>query len=379
MSRWARIAVLIMFAAAGAALAIGVANLDRPTAKQVAHAVAQTASTPLEPAAATAPPAAAKPEQPAVAPAVAKVAPAVVSPASQPAQPTPKASPPQATTIKEALAGPAARGPQESALAVVAEPIAPSAKCHSEPSLPRSVLAIRTNELTKVPAAPSTPNPPAALLTRPIVVDTAPAIEQQVAPRRVSAPQPPAGNASAQSQSPAPDEMAALRQLLAAAAAGNAAAQPPDKTDGNANPADKPAVAAKPGAAPAHARPKITRVGEGDDHLTLDFQDADIRDVLEMISEEGRLNILPSNSVKGKVSASLHDVDLETALSAILKSTGYVTRRHGNSSTSARAGLPEPRAIARPRGNAPLSHKLRSGRGLAGADHAAAYPRRRRD
>ncbi len=70
--------------------------------------------------------------------------------------------------------------------------------------------------------------------------------------------------------------------------------------------------------------------GEGDDHLSLDFQDADIRDVLELISREGGLNILPSNNVKGKVSASLHDVDLQTALGAILKSTGYVTRRHGN-------------------------------------------------
>ena len=76
-------------------------------------------------------------------------------------------------------------------------------------------------------------------------------------------------------------------------------------------------------------RAKITKVGEGDEHFALDIQDADIRDVLEMISRQGQINILPSNSVKGKVTASLHDVDMDSALAAILKSTGFVTRRHG--------------------------------------------------
>ena len=247
---------------------------------------------------------------------MAKIAPAVVSPTQPAAPPTPK------ITIKEALAEHSARTPAEPAVAVVAEQAAPVAQRHSETSQPPSVLAIRTNEMTKAPASPSTSNPFAAPLTRPIVVDTAPAIEQQVAPRRAPSPQQPASGA------PAQDEMAALRQLLAAAAANNAAAQPAEQTGSNATPASKPA-ATQPGAAPVHARPKITRVGEGDDHLTLDFQEADIRDVLEMISEEGRLNILPSNNVKGKVSASLHDVDLQTALSAILKSSGYVLRQHG--------------------------------------------------
>jgi type IV pilus assembly protein PilQ len=123
-----------------------------------------------------------------------------------------------------------------------------------------------------------------------------------------------------------------LRQLLEAAQnhAGPELVEKPNAS--GAGPSAKPSASAGSAAAtapPVRAKPKITRVGEGDDHLTLDFQEADIRDVLEMISTEGQLNILPSNSVKGKVSASLHDVSLETALAAILKSTGYVTRRHG--------------------------------------------------
>jgi len=93
-----------------------------------------------------------------------------------------------------------------------------------------------------------------------------------------------------------------------------------------------PDSAVKPNSAGNNAprtKAKITKVGEGDEHFALDIQDADIRDVLEMISRQGQINILPSNSVKGKVTASLHDVDMEAALAAILKSTGYVTRKHG--------------------------------------------------
>jgi type IV pilus assembly protein PilQ len=98
----------------------------------------------------------------------------------------------------------------------------------------------------------------------------------------------------------------------------------------SAEPVAKPSPTASATAErPSKTRAKITRVGEGDEHFALDIQDADIRDVLEMISRQGQINILPSNSVKGKVTASLHDVDLDSALAAILKSTGYVTRRHG--------------------------------------------------
>ncbi len=68
---------------------------------------------------------------------------------------------------------------------------------------------------------------------------------------------------------------------------------------------------------------------EGDDHLVLNIQDTDIREVLELLAEQGELNILASPSVTGKVSASLKDVNIETALDAILKSTGFISRREG--------------------------------------------------
>jgi type IV pilus assembly protein PilQ len=70
--------------------------------------------------------------------------------------------------------------------------------------------------------------------------------------------------------------------------------------------------------------------GEGDEHLSIHIQDADIREVLELLSAQGNLNILATPGVQGSVSAVLNDVDLETALQSILKAQGLVARREGN-------------------------------------------------
>ena len=69
--------------------------------------------------------------------------------------------------------------------------------------------------------------------------------------------------------------------------------------------------------------------GEGDHKLSIRFSDTDIRKALELLSEQGNLNVLASNSVQGKVSATLNGVDVQSALDAILMSTGYVARRDG--------------------------------------------------
>ncbi|MBL8828128.1 MAG: hypothetical protein JNM18_14205 [Planctomycetaceae bacterium] len=79
-------------------------------------------------------------------------------------------------------------------------------------------------------------------------------------------------------------------------------------------------------------RPTVTHLpgyDVGDEHLVLNIHDTDLREVLELLAEQGGLNILASPSVEGKVSASLRDVNVETALDAILKSTGFISRREG--------------------------------------------------
>ena len=78
-------------------------------------------------------------------------------------------------------------------------------------------------------------------------------------------------------------------------------------------------------ALPAGRADKLYR-GEGDDKLTLNTQNTDIRVVLEQLSDQGGLNILASKNVGGTITASLRDVDAETALSAILKTAGLVWR-----------------------------------------------------
>jgi len=82
--------------------------------------------------------------------------------------------------------------------------------------------------------------------------------------------------------------------------------------------------------APVTSQAQVTKVpGEGDDRLRISIQGADIRDVLQLLSEQGGLNILASSSVQGTVSATLSGVDVSTALDAILQSKGFVWRREG--------------------------------------------------
>ena len=68
----------------------------------------------------------------------------------------------------------------------------------------------------------------------------------------------------------------------------------------------------------------------GADHLEINIQDEDLRRVLTQFSEQSGMNILAGPNVHGTVSCSLHDVTLDEALGAILKSTGYVSKRRGD-------------------------------------------------
>jgi type IV pilus assembly protein PilQ len=105
---------------------------------------------------------------------------------------------------------------------------------------------------------------------------------------------------------------------------GQAAQQPAEA------PAEIPAPAEPPAreALPTQKADQLV-MGEGDDAISLNVQNSDIRAVLELLAEQGGLNILASSSVQGTVTASLKDVDIDTALAAILKSTGFVARREG--------------------------------------------------
>jgi type IV pilus assembly protein PilQ len=64
--------------------------------------------------------------------------------------------------------------------------------------------------------------------------------------------------------------------------------------------------------------------------ISLDVQNADVRDVLRLLAETGGVNILTSGDVQGTITTRLLDVPWEQALEAILKLTGLGQERQGN-------------------------------------------------
>jgi len=64
--------------------------------------------------------------------------------------------------------------------------------------------------------------------------------------------------------------------------------------------------------------------------FSMEFRNADIKDVLRAVGQAASLNMVISDTVAGQVSLSLKDVDLLEALEAILKTKGLTYVREGN-------------------------------------------------
>ena len=79
---------------------------------------------------------------------------------------------------------------------------------------------------------------------------------------------------------------------------------------------------------PAHAGTMdITRTGSP---FSMEFRDADIKDVLRAVGQAANLNMVVSDAVSGQVSMSLKDVDIWVALESILRTKGLTYVREGN-------------------------------------------------
>src|SRR3972149_2164655 len=63
--------------------------------------------------------------------------------------------------------------------------------------------------------------------------------------------------------------------------------------------------------------------------ITISFKDADLRDVIKMLSGEGGYNVVVGNDVTGKVTYDLHNVTIQDALEAALKINGYGIEKMG--------------------------------------------------
>jgi len=66
------------------------------------------------------------------------------------------------------------------------------------------------------------------------------------------------------------------------------------------------------------------------DNVTLDFKEADIQNVLKIISYKAGVNIVTTPEVMGNVTIRMVDVPWETALDVILKTYGFSYQKQGN-------------------------------------------------
>jgi type IV pilus assembly protein PilQ len=64
--------------------------------------------------------------------------------------------------------------------------------------------------------------------------------------------------------------------------------------------------------------------------VSLDFQDIDVRTILQILAKESGMNIVASDSVQGKMTISLKDVPWDQALNLVMESRNLDMRRNGN-------------------------------------------------
>lgn len=68
--------------------------------------------------------------------------------------------------------------------------------------------------------------------------------------------------------------------------------------------------------------------------VSMEFQDADIKVVLELLAKQAGANIIMSSDIQGKVSLSLRDVPWREALETLVKTAGYVIVRDETSGSN---------------------------------------------
>jgi len=71
---------------------------------------------------------------------------------------------------------------------------------------------------------------------------------------------------------------------------------------------------------------RLSRTGTFEIHV----QGADLRGVLQLLSTQGRRNIIATKEVSGDVTADLYGVTFQEALDAVMRSSGYVYEQEGN-------------------------------------------------
>lgn len=108
--------------------------------------------------------------------------------------------------------------------------------------------------------------------------------------------------------------------------AGDPVAGDPVASDPAAGDSAEPAVPATQGQSVKSTDVIVSDAGTVELHVN----DANLVEVLRMLSMQSQKNIIASKEVRGTVTANLYDVTLREALDAILNSNGYAYREKGN-------------------------------------------------
>lgn len=78
------------------------------------------------------------------------------------------------------------------------------------------------------------------------------------------------------------------------------------------------------------AAPFAQAARDGSQVLSLNFQDVEVRTVLQVLADFTGVNLVASDAVQGKVTVRLQDVPWEQALDVVLRSKGLGKRQEGN-------------------------------------------------
>jgi len=76
-----------------------------------------------------------------------------------------------------------------------------------------------------------------------------------------------------------------------------------------------------------HAEVKVETADQQQPRVTLDLQNADLRDTLRMLAQQTKANLTFGDDVQGRVTATLHDMALEPTLDSLLKPLGLTWRK----------------------------------------------------
>jgi type IV pilus assembly protein PilQ len=82
--------------------------------------------------------------------------------------------------------------------------------------------------------------------------------------------------------------------------------------------------------APGYAASGVPRAGYSGRRITLDFHDIEIRNLLRLIADVSKRNIVVADDVTGKVTVALRNVPWDQALDLVLKSKGLGKEEMGN-------------------------------------------------